>query len=113
MVAIARLVRGVLDDRVDGRLLDDTRRIPAGATEFGLQTAARAGDGRGGDDERQQDDRDRRGGTTSHRVYRDRADRTYCCYYMIVSGTGVPEEFSGGILIIIHGDQGRSTVVIN
>lgn len=68
VVAVARLVRGVLDDRVYGRLLDDTRRVPAGTAKFGLQATARAGYGRGGDDERQQDDRGRRGGTTSHRV---------------------------------------------
>lgn len=94
VVAVARLVRRVLDDRIDGRLLDDARRVPAGTAEFGLQAAARPDDGHGGRGERHQDDRGRRGGTTSHRInfvitYRDdyRADRPY--RFRIVRGTGM------------------------
>lgn len=66
VIAVARLVRGILDDGVDGRLLDDARRVPAGTAEFRLEAAARADDGRG---ERQQDGSGYGGGggTTPHR----------------------------------------------
>lgn len=57
MVAVARLVRGILDDGVDGRLLDDARRVAARTAELGFQAAARVGgadqsqeNGRGGTD---------------------------------------------------------------
>lgn len=65
VIAVARFVRGILDDGVDRRLLDDARRVPARTAEFRLEAAARAGDGRG---ERQQDGGGNGdGGTTSHR----------------------------------------------
>lgn len=72
VVAVARLVRGVLYDGVDGRLLDYARRVPAGTAEFRLQTATGVS---GGDGERQEDGggagtehrrTDRDAGTTSH-----------------------------------------------
>lgn len=75
VVAVARLVRGIFDDGVDGRLLDDTRRVSAGTAEFGLQTAAGQGDGRRRHERQEDDDcterrrTNDRGGTTSHRKY--------------------------------------------
>jgi len=41
VVAVARLVRGILDDGVDGCLLDDARRVAAGTAQLGFQAAAR------------------------------------------------------------------------
>lgn len=59
MIAVARFVRGILDDGVDGRLLDDASRVPAGAAELGFQAAAGAGDVRGAG-KGEQDDAERR-----------------------------------------------------
>lgn len=36
VIAVAGLVAQILDDGVDGRLLDDTRRVPARAAELRL-----------------------------------------------------------------------------
>jgi len=63
VVAVARLVRGVLDDSVDGRLLDDARRVAAGTAQLGFQAAARVR----GADQRQEHGR------------RDTDDVTFCC----------------------------------
>jgi len=55
VVAVARLVRGVLDDCVDGRLLDDARRVAAGTAQLGFQAAARV---RGADQRQEHGRRD-------------------------------------------------------
>lgn len=70
VVAVTRLVRWVFDDGVDGRLLDDARRVATGTAQLGFQAAARVRDA----DQRQE--HGRRGtddgfcysGTTPHDV---------------------------------------------
>lgn len=67
MIAVARLVRGVLNDGVDGRLLDDARRVAAGTAQLGFQAAARV---RGADQRQEHGRRDTDdfccSGTTPH-----------------------------------------------
>jgi len=74
VVAVARLVRGVFYDGVDGRLLDDARRVPAGTTEFRLQTTTGVS---GGDGERQEDGGG--AGTERRRTDRGGAGTTFHC----------------------------------
>lgn len=57
MVAVARLVRRILDDGVDGRLLDNARRVTARTAKLSFEAASRVGgadqsqeNGRGGTD---------------------------------------------------------------
>lgn len=94
MVAVARLVRRVLDDGVDGRLLDDARGIASRTAELGLETAARAGGGRGG---RQQHHQHHGGGgggvdATSHRVL----TRLWWCESAVVRVGGGAVRRRGG-----------------
>lgn len=76
VVAVARLVRGILDDGVDGRLLDDARRVPAGAAELGLEAAARIGRA---DRERQEDGCGRGSGGSGATSHRHRGGRFTVC----------------------------------
>lgn len=75
VVAVARLVRGILDDGVYGRLLDDARRVATGTAELGFEAASRVDGGRRGHGQRQEDgDGGGGGGVTSRGVRRTQHD---------------------------------------